>query len=89
MTTSFVAVCEVTVSGPDDPIVIVAVPPLRFVPFIVSEVDVDDEFAIVGTAAFAGAATNDSEASASENAIDSLVFRSITTSILRYVWTAN
>ena len=81
MTTSFVAVCDVTVSGADDPRVTVAVPPLRFVPLIVSEADVDDEFAIVGTAAFAGSATSESEARASENAIYSLVLRSITTSI--------
>jgi hypothetical protein len=81
VTTSFVAVCDVTASGPDDPSVTVAVPPLRFVPLIVSEVDVDDELAIVGTAACAGVATSDSEPRASENAIDSLVLRSITTSI--------
>jgi hypothetical protein len=47
-------------------------------PLIVSDVDVDDEFAIVGTAAFAGVAISDIEPSASEKAIDSLVLRNIT-----------
>ena len=45
------------------PSVTVVVPPLRFVPLMiaVSDVDVDDEFAIVGTAACAGVATSESE----------------------------